>query len=178
MTTQWWLEETPPPEVPGVPRLTLLLDDAAARAAALLRGEPEPVSDDPLADAVRILAGPGGHEFVAEAARQTGLPEDELRRLVLAHRHGGSTGVLTALAPAPVDPEEAVREIRARRGLAGLAAEPGVVTDLAAKVQVRHGADGRWYPFTLWRDRWWPATGATISPGAAFRAALRARRAR
>jgi hypothetical protein len=176
--TPEWSAETPPPGVPGTARLTLLLDDAAARAAALLDGEPEPVSDDPLADAIRILAGPGGHEFVAQAAEETGLPEEELRRLVLAHRHGGSTGVLTAMEPAPVDPERAVQEIQGLRGFAELTAEPGTVTDLTAKVQIRHGADGRWYPFTLWRDRWWPASGASASPRAAFQAALRARRAR
>jgi hypothetical protein len=176
--TPQWLAERPPPEVPSTAQLTLLLDDAARRATALLRGEPEPVSDDPLADAVRMLAGAGGHEFVAEAAAETGLPEEELRRLVLAHRHAGSSGVLAAIEPAPVDPGDAVREIRAWRGFADLTAEPGMVTDLTAKVQVRHGPDGRWYPFTSWRDRWWPAPGAAASPGTAFQAALRARRAR
>jgi hypothetical protein len=48
------------------------------------------VADDPLVDAVRILATAGGAPRAAAAARLTGVPEDELRRLVLAYRHGGA----------------------------------------------------------------------------------------
>jgi hypothetical protein len=40
---------------------------------------------------------------------------------------------------------------------------------------VRLGRDGRWHPFTLARQEWWPAVGAAESAGTAYQAALRAR---
>lgn len=39
----------------------------------------------------------------------------------------------------------------------------------------RRGPDARWYPFTVARTQWWPATGANTSPGTAYQAAVRAR---
>jgi hypothetical protein len=54
----------------------------------------------------------------------------------------------------------------------------GVFADLGAGVQIRLGPDDRSYPFTSGQDRWWPAPGATDSPGTAYKAALRARSGR
>src|SRR5208337_3991160 len=124
-------------------------------------------------DAVRILATGPGASHIGQAARLTGRPEEELRRLVLAYRHGGPGGVSAAVEPSagrPVQMEDAVREVRKRRALAlgELDVAPGLIADPGAGVEIRLGPD----------DRWYPAPGATESPGTAYQAGLRARSGR
>lgn len=184
-----WQREEPPEPVPDLGMLRLLVSDAARRAAAMLAragisaGPDAAAADeagDPLIDAVRILATPEGAPHAGQAARLTGVPEDELRGLVLAYRHGGTVGVSAAVGATACPAEEmdgAVSEVRRRRGLAvgDLEAGSGTITEPGAGVRIRLGPDGRWYPFTSARDRWWPAPGANPSPGAAYQAALRAR---
>jgi hypothetical protein len=183
-----WTEWEIPASVPDKSEFDLLIADAAARAASMLAdpgagtagifGADE--AGEPLIDAVRLLATPAGAPRAAAAARLTGLPEDELRRLVLAYRHGGAGGVAaTAGASACGEAElaAAVAEVRGRRVLAvgDLAVSQGSITDPGAGVRVRLGPDARWHPFTSARQQWWPASGASDSPGAAYQAALRAR---
>jgi hypothetical protein len=176
-----WRDDMPPDPVPDLAQLRLLVADAADRAAAMLTdAHPAAEADDPLVDAVRILAAPEGASHAAQAARLTGRPEEELRWLVLAYRHGGIGGVAAAVEAHAGEPDQlasAVREVRKHRGLAigELVTGQGTVVDPGAGVQIRLGPDGRWYPFTSGRDRWWPAPGAAGSPGEAYQAALRAR---
>lgn len=186
-----WQREEPPGPVPELGMLRLLASDAAGRAAAILAGADASAdagpgaaaaeeAGDPLIDAVRILATLEGAPHAGQAARLTGMPEDELRGLVLAYRHGGTAGVSAAVGATACPADEmdgAVREVRKRRGLAvgDLRAGSGTITDPGAGVRIRLGPDGRWYPFTSARDRWWPAPGANPSPGIAYQAALRAR---
>jgi hypothetical protein len=76
---EWRREETPR-SVPDLLSLNLLVNDAAGRAAAILAGaDPAADDEDPLVDAVRLLATPEGSPHAGRAARLTGLPEDELR---------------------------------------------------------------------------------------------------
>jgi hypothetical protein len=179
---QWSRAQTPQ-GLPDTADLDLLIEDAAARATAMLAaaGSGEPFADDDrLIDAVRMLATPAGTARVPEAARLTGLAEDELRRLVLAYRYGGAGGAAAALGPVECGDAElaaAVAEVRRQRVLAvgDLAVSPGTITDPGAGVRVRLGPDGRWHPFTLARQEWWPAARAAESAGAAYQAALRAR---
>ncbi|HEX9526719.1 MAG TPA: hypothetical protein VF951_04415 [Streptosporangiaceae bacterium] len=181
MSVDAWHHDVPPGPVPHLAQLRLLVADAADRAAKMLAGAYLAVEvDDPLVDAVRILATAEGASHIAQAARLTGRPEEELRRLVLAYRHGGACGVsatVEASAGGPDQMADAVREVQKRRALAigDLVAGPGIIIDPGAGVQIRLGPDDRWYPFTSGQDRWWPAPGATESPGAAYQAALRAR---
>jgi hypothetical protein len=176
-----WQLDVPPGTVPSVDQLRLLVADAAARAAMMLAGgDAAAEADDPLVDAVRILATAEGASHIAQAARLTGRPEEELRRLVLAYRHGGPGGVsatVEASAGRSEQLEEAERDVRKQRAFAvgDLAVGPGVIADPGAGVQIRLGPDDRWYPFTSGQDRWWPAPGAAESPGAAYQAALRVR---
>jgi len=184
-----WQHDAPPGTVPRVEELRLLVADAADRAAMMLAGGyPAVAADDLLADgslvcfvdAVRILATALGASHIAQAARLTGRPEEELRRLVLAYRHGGPGGVSATVEPSagrPEQMEDAEREVRKRRAFAigDLDVSSGVIADPGAGVQIRLGPDDRWYPFTSGQDRWWPAPGATESPGAAYQAAVRAR---
>jgi hypothetical protein len=176
-----WQLDVPPGTVPSVDQLRLLAADAAARAAMMLAGgDAAAEADDPLVDAVRILATAEGASHTAQAARLTGRPEEELRRLVLAYRHGGPGGVcatVEASAGRSEQMEDAERDVRKQRAFAvgDLAVGPGVIADPGAGVQIRLGPDDRWYPFTSGQDRWWPAPGASESPGAAYQAALRVR---
>jgi hypothetical protein len=198
-----WQGWTTPPGVPDNGQLELLAADAAGRAAAILAGSAATIlagsaatilagsaatilagsaatTEDPLVDAVRLLATPAGAPHTAAAAQHTGLPEDDLRRLVLAYRHGGTEGVAAALAATPCAPEAMAgveSEVRRRRGFAvdELSTTPGEITDTSAGVRLRLGPDARWYPFTLARMQWWPAPGANASPATAYQAAVRAR---
>ena len=125
-----WQHDPPPATVPGVEVLRLLVADAADRAAVILAGNyPAVEADDLLADgslvslvdAVRILATALGASHIAQAARLTGRPEEELRRLVLAYRHGGPGGVSATVEPSagrPEQMEDAEREVRKRRAFA------------------------------------------------------------
>ena len=156
MSVDAWHDDAPPGPVPDLAQLRLLVADAADRAAAMLTGAyPAAEADDPLVDAVRMLATSEGASHAAQAARLTGWPEEELRWLVLAYRHGGTGGIAVAIGE--------------------LVAGQGMVSDSGAGVQIRLGPDGRWYPFTSGRDRWWPAPGAARLPGEAYQAALRTR---
>lgn len=174
-----WEDWPTPPGVPDKRLLDLLAADAAERAAAMLAGSPTE-TEDPLVDAVRLLASAAGTPHTSQAAELTGIPEGELRRLVLTHRHGGAAGVSAALDATPCGPDEmsaAVNEVRSRRTFAigDLTVDAGTITDAGAGIRLRLGPDGRWHPFTLAREQWWPATGADPSAGAAYQAAARAR---
>jgi hypothetical protein len=168
-----------PPGVPDNGLLELLAADAAGRATAMLAGSATE-TEDPLIDAVRLLASASGTPHTTYAAQLTGIPEDELRRLTLTYRHGGTAGVSAALEATPCDADEmaaAIDEVRSRRTFAvgDLSVDAGTITDAGAGVRLRLGPDGRWYPFTLARKQWWPAGGASTSAGVAYQAAVRAR---
>lgn len=177
-----WEGWAAPAGVPDRGLLVLLAEDAAGRAAAMLTGGTT-ATDDPLIDAVRLLASSSGASYTARAAELTGVPEDELRRLTLAYRHGGTAGVSAALEATPCGPEEmsvAAGEVHRRRtfALGELSVGPGTITDAGAGVRLRRGPDGRWYPFTMARKLWWPADGANACAGTAYQAAARARAGR
>jgi hypothetical protein len=168
-----------PPGIPDKRQLDLLAADAAERATVMLAGSPTD-TEDPLIDAVRLLATTRGAPHTAHAAELTGISEEELRRLVRTHRHGGAAGVSAALEATACGPDEmsaAVGEVRSRRTFAvgDLAVDAGTITDAGAGIRLRLGPDRRWRPFTLAREQWWPAAGADPSAGIAYQAAARAR---
>ena len=174
-----WERWQTPPGVPDTELLELLAADAAARATAMLAGGAGQ-AQDPLIDAVRLLAGTAGAPHTARVAELTGVGEDDLRRLVLAYRHGGTAGVAAARAATPCDDAEmaaAEGEVRRQRALAvgDLSVEAGTITDPGAGVRLRRGPDGRWYPYTLARAQWWPARGAHACAGTAYQTAVRTR---
>ena len=172
-----WESWETPPGVPEKSLLHVLVADAAGRAAAMLEGTTLE-SEDPLIDAVRLLASAPGR-----SAQLPGIAEDDLRRLIVAYRHGGTAGVSAALEATPCGPDElseAVDEVHRRRTFAigELSVEAGSITDDGAGVRLRRGPDGQWYPFTFARKQWWPAAGASPSAGGAYQAAVRARSVR
>ncbi|MGH3295346.1 MAG: hypothetical protein ACRDP7_26480, partial [Trebonia sp.] len=139
--------------------MNFLVNDAAGRAAAMLAGAaPAAAGEDPLVDAVRLLASPEGAPHIGRAAPLTGLAADELRELVLAYRHGGTSGVAAAVGASECPAEQmadAVREVRGQRALAigELEVSPGTIADPGAGVRILLGPDDRWYPFTFAKDR-------------------------
>lgn len=180
MNAEDWRAGVTPRSVPDLRHLNFLVNDAAGRAAAMLAGADPAAGEDPLVDAVRLLATPEGSPDVGRASRLTGLAEDELRGLVLAYRHGGTGGVAAAVGVSQCSAEQmaaAVREVRSQRALAigELEVSPGTIADPGAGARIRLGPDCRWYPFTFAQDRWWPAPGAAEPPGVAWKAAMRAR---
>lgn len=181
MTSPEWLADRGPAPLPDPGTLELIVGDAARRAAAIGCGEPDPRDDDPLVDAIRLLAQAPTPERHQAISRNTGLAEAEVRRLLLAFRHGGTAGVHAAVGATPLAEEraaEAARRVTRHAVAAEFDAVAGLVTDMVGGIQICHGPDGRWYPFTRSGQRWWPAPGASPQADAAFAAALRARRAR
>ncbi|MEU6350123.1 hypothetical protein ABZ896_12430 [Streptomyces sp. NPDC047072] len=172
----------PPAPCPAARDLEWMINDAAARARALLNGEAgQP--HDALADTVRILATPDGVSRLPEAVRTTGHTEATLRRMMVGYRHGGPAGAHAASAPIPT-PRAALEEARAAiqssraLGLGRLDITDGSLTDDSLGIQLRPGPDGRWYPFTKAGDEWRPAPGCSDDPARAYQAARRARAAR
>ena len=181
MTTPEWLADPGPAPLPDPDTLQLIVGDAARRAAAIGAGEPDPRDEDPLVDAIRLLAMAPTPERHQAISRHSGLAEPDVRRLLLAFRHGGTAGVHAAVGASPLAgdrAEEAARRVARQATTAELHAAAGIITDAVSGIQIRHGPDGRWYPFTRSGSRWWPAPGASPQPDAAFAAAARARRAR
>ena len=181
MTGPEWLAERGPAPLPDPDTLELIVGDAARRAAALGGGEPDPRDEDPLVDAIRLLAQAPTPELHQALCRNCGLAETDVRRLLLAFRHGGTAGVHAAIGATALADErvrEAARRVTRHIVAAELAVTAGILTDPVRGVQIRYGPDGRWYPFTQSGQRWWPAPGASVRADAAFAAAIRARRAR
>ncbi|WP_331738538.1 hypothetical protein [Embleya sp. NBC_00896] len=162
----------------------MLIDDAAHRAEQLLRGEDD-TAPDALSDAVRWLAAPAGLRHLPTVAASTGKSPVELRRLIVAYRHGGCAAVHAAEHPTDPDPEvlaAAAAAVRRARGGAGgtVVVEGNRLTDPGGRIQIRVGPDDRWHPFTAsgpHRD-WQSAAGCSPDPAAAYGAALAALRAR
>jgi uncharacterized Zn finger protein len=175
------LRTEPPAPGPTLGDLRLLTQDAAQRASALLAGHPMPTSDDPVQDAARLLTQPSHQPCLEHAAAQLDLSPLTMRQLALAHEHGGPANVEATVRPLPADPaalahaQAAIQPLRPAP-LATLESENNHLTDAAARVQLRLGSDGRWYPFTDWHGTWRPAPGHCDDPAAAYQAARRALR--
>ncbi|MET9396108.1 hypothetical protein [Kitasatospora sp. NPDC002965] len=169
--------ETP---VPGVcPAVAAVVADAAARAHSVLTGRTVEVGLTPLTDAIRHLATPQGAPLAEAVAERLGRTPAEVRRLVVAHRHGGPAAVQAADTLGDADPEAvaaATAAITAAQPTArgSLTAEGNTLT--AGGAQVRLGPDRRWHPFVaVHGGTWQPVAGASTEPATAFRAARTAR---
>lgn len=172
----------PPPPCASARDLAWMIEDAAARARALLEGTADQ-PHDALADTVRILATPDGVSRLPDAVQSSGHSAGTLRTMMIGYRHGGPAGAHAALHATPTPPavlERARESIRASRALVlgDLDTADGALTDTTAGIQVRPGPDGRWYPFTLAGGQWRPAPGCSDDPASAYLAARRARAAR
>jgi uncharacterized Zn finger protein len=174
--------EEPPAPCPSSHDLAWMIEDAAARARALLAGDAAQ-PHDALADTVRILATPDGVARLPDVARTTGHSEADLRTMMIGYRHGGPAGAHAASAPAPTAHailEQARTAIQSTPtlGLGRLDIADGALTDSSLGIRLRPGPDGRWFPFTAAGTEWRPAPGCSADPAHAYQAARRARAAR
>ncbi|MEE1798457.1 SWF or SNF family helicase [Streptomyces sp. JV176] len=179
--------EAAPPEGIDADALEFLAADAAARALRLLA---EALAPDPHAapweeeltprqDGVRLAAASGGERFAARLASGTGRPRAELDLAVRAWRYGGAAALAVLEDERTPEPEELARAGAAldaaweggdRPGLRAVGR--GRWTVPGAGVQLRYGADGRWWPYRKEGSRWAPAGPADHDPAAAFADAL------
>ncbi|MER5738475.1 hypothetical protein ABT117_22735 [Streptomyces sp. NPDC002262] len=180
-TTSVWeaVTDDPPAALPDLAALRSLVRDAARRAAALLQGHAPPALDT-ATDIARFTAeGDGAH--LATAAAHLGLTPPQMRDLAAAYRHGGPPGVAAHLTPGDADPavladaEAAIQPLRPaprapveRRG--------NELTDPSAGVRLRHGPDGRWYPYVGRHGDWQPAAAPSRDPATAYKEARLAAR--
>ncbi|MFJ7128490.1 hypothetical protein [Streptomyces sp. NPDC098101] len=171
----------PPAPLPELAVLRALVRDAARRATALLQGH-VPEAHDTVADIVRFTVGAGG-EHLETAAAHLGLTPLRMRHLTAAYHHGGPHGAAACLSPRPAHPaalagaEAAIRPLRPSPG-APLERHRDRLTDPSAGVQLRHGPDGRWYPYADLHGTWQPVAGPHGDPARAYRAARLALRQR
>ncbi|MGW1617339.1 hypothetical protein ACWCQZ_50245 [Streptomyces sp. NPDC002285] len=177
------LRSDPPAPGPTLQALRLLTRDAAARARELLASRPVLVGDDPVQDAARLLADAAHRPYLEHAAEQLGLSTLQMRDLALAHEYGGAAGVEAALWPLAADAEvlahaEAAIQPHRPARLASLVSQDNQLTDAAARIQLRLGSDGLWYPFTDWHGTWRPVPDPSRNPATAYKAARRALRDR
>ncbi|WP_290058887.1 SWIM zinc finger family protein [Amycolatopsis solani] len=142
------------PAAPGVPAeaFALLAANAAAQAGAVLAGEPWPGRRP---DAVRLAA-----QFPAVASRLgTGADFD---RAVAAWTFGGRDG-LEVLDSAWSPPKPVLAAARA-----ALAGEDPVFERnhcTIGALQLRLDRRGRWHPYRLEGDTWWPSGPPEADPG-------------
>jgi len=144
------------PAAPGVPAeaFALLAANAAGQARELLAGGRWPGRRS---DAVRLAA-----EFPAATGRLgsgTGF-----ERAVAAWRYGGPEG-LEVLETSWAPPKVAVAAARA--ALAEVDGEPVFDRNhcTVGEVQLRLDRRGRWHPYRLEGDTWWPAGPPERDPG-------------
>ncbi|SCG40864.1 SWIM zinc finger family protein [Micromonospora humi] len=144
--------------------LGMLAADAADRARHLLDagGDGASASEpDVWPDAVRLAA----RRPRSPAARRLGEASgraDDLPRAITAWEYGGAGG-LDALDAVFSPPRELVSRTTDALRAAGRAGDTTHVRHwrnrwtVGDDAQVRHGRDGRWYPFRRRAGRWWPA---------------------
>ncbi len=163
--------------------LTAIAADAAACAAALLRGRGAELHDD-VVDLVRLVqetecdAGAAG-----AAADRAGLSSAAFSRLRVAYTFAGLEGVHTAHRAH--DPETgvmnaAVDAIHQRHTVSedALIVERNHITAQTLGVQVRLSVKARWFPYTSSGQGWAPVRGESPNPADAYGAAVQARRSR
>ncbi|WP_410565891.1 SWIM zinc finger family protein [Amycolatopsis sp. cmx-4-61] len=145
------------PSIAAAPRVpaetfALLAANAAGQARALLAGRPWPGRRH---DAVRLAA-----EFPAAAER---LGEG-YARAVAAWRYGGVDG-LEVLESSWTPPKAVVGAARA--ALADVEEEPVFERNhcTVGAVQLRLDRRGRWHPYRLEGEQWWPAGAPERDPG-------------
>ncbi|MEV7095404.1 SWIM zinc finger family protein [Amycolatopsis sp. NPDC051045] len=145
------------PAAPGVPAeaFALLAANAAGQARTLLAGQPWPGRRH---DAVRLAA-----EFPSAAGR---LGEGSgFERAVAAWTHGGPDGL--DVLESPWTPPKAALAA-ARTALADVTDEQPVFERnhcTVGEVQLRLDHRGRWHPYRLEGDTWWPAGAPETDPG-------------
>ncbi|MFF3847856.1 hypothetical protein [Streptomyces sp. NPDC002328] len=159
--------------------LEQLVADAAVRARSLLAyalglaAEPAP----PLGlwqDTVRIAAVHPDPRVAERLRESCGRPARELDRAAAAWRAGGAAGLTVlehAWSPSAQETARARAALRAgweAQELIGLEVRDNRWTSTEQGVQLRLGQDGRWYPYRLRPEGWWPSGPPRSNPSDAL----------
>ncbi|MFI7018329.1 SWF or SNF family helicase [Streptomyces sp. NPDC050164] len=177
--------ETPPAAGIDPAALEFLAARTAVHAHRLLAeslrevdGRHAPGADPTVSeDAVRLAAGEPGREVADRLADGSGRGREGLAAAVRAWRHGGTAALNVLDEEWKVEGETLAR---ARAALESawdaderpeLRARGNRWTVVGARVQLRLGRDGRWWPYHKERGRWLPAGGAAQDPATALTSA-------
>ncbi|MFE0136770.1 SWF or SNF family helicase [Streptomyces sp. NPDC059037] len=174
-------EAEPAPGI-DVTALEFLAARAAAEAHRLLaealapghERQPVEVELTPGEDAVRLAAAAPGAPVVARLASASDRGKDGLALAVRAWEFGGPAA-LSVLEEEWTPGAEALARARAALDAAWdederpqLRAARNRWTVVGGDAQLRHGDDGRWWPYRKERGRWTPAGPATHDPATAL----------
>ncbi|MFJ4770791.1 hypothetical protein ACIP88_16995 [Streptomyces uncialis] len=166
----------PPAPAPSLNRLRHLAATAADHARRLLT-EGTMLETDPVADAIRLIASLPTGERTEDVAHRLDMEPPVLRRLLEAHTLAGTPGVHASRHAYSDDPhvlQQAAATINPLRpaGAAPLITADNHITDSAADIQIRHGQDGRWYPFAAGGHDWQLIALPADDPVSAYQNAL------
>ncbi|MFD8562808.1 hypothetical protein ACWDOR_33380 [Streptosporangium canum] len=137
---------------------------------------------DPVTDAVRLTASLPGGERAENVAYRLGMEPQAFRRLLKTYALAGAPGVRAARHPYPDDPQVLQQAAAINPLRPDSAAPPATadnrVTDPTADIEIRHGEDGRWYPFAATGHDWQLIALPCDDPASAYQNALAALHAR
>ncbi|PRX98772.1 SWF/SNF family helicase [Allonocardiopsis opalescens] len=157
--------------------LVALAADAAARARAALAAGPGGVGEalwprgGVRADAARWAAGGVDEGARGRLAAAAGATVAELEVAAAAWRVGGAAGWRAAEELWEPEGAELARAEAALEGLGGGWVREANRWSGPGGVQLRWGADGRWYAFSRRGGVWWPAGAGARDPQGALAAA-------
>jgi uncharacterized Zn finger protein len=170
-----------PPAVSGLIAgdLTRLAADAAVRAEGILAGDFSSLLLTQRQDAARLAASHRNPEWFHGLVVGSGLRAQEFGLLTRAWRFGGACGVTVATEAFSPEPASlAGARALLTDTLADMTPEPVTLkvwrnrlTLGGTGLQLRLGADGRWYPYAKESGDWWPCAPAEADPSMALAAA-------
>ncbi|MEV6681258.1 hypothetical protein AB0N09_30975 [Streptomyces erythrochromogenes] len=169
-------QHLPPSPLPRIEALTALAADAAERAEGLLNRGEAVTCQDTASDVARFITRPHGGPFRQAAMDLLGLDVVGMSHLTLAYTYGGPAGAAAYLDSFTIGHDvlaHAQADIQPLRpaATATVECEGNRLTDQAAGVQLRYGADGRWHPYLAPYGIWQPVPGPSADAAQAYRAA-------
>ncbi|MGW0444746.1 hypothetical protein ACWDWV_05165 [Streptosporangium sandarakinum] len=166
----------PPAPTPSLQLLSHLVREAARQAQHLL-ADNTLLETDPVTDAVRLTASLPAGERAEITAYRLDLEPHAFRRLLNTYALAGAPGIHTTRHLYPDDPEllqqaaAAITPLRPDAATALITAD-NRITDPVADIEIRHGHDGRWYPFAAAGHDWHLIAPASDDPADAYQNAL------
>ncbi|MEU4233318.1 hypothetical protein AB0F17_54310 [Nonomuraea sp. NPDC026600] len=172
----------PPAPAPSLQMLRHLATEAARQAQQLLTDDTL-LETDPVTDAVRLTASLPTGERAEIVAHRLDMEPQAFRRLLKTYALAGAPGLHATRHPYPDDPQvlqQAAAAIAPLRpdSAAPLTTADNRVTDPTADLEIRHGHDGRWYPFAAAGHDWQLIALPHDDPASAYQNALTALHAR
>ncbi|MEV7011229.1 hypothetical protein [Streptosporangium sp. NPDC051022] len=166
----------PPAPAPSLQLLRHLATEAAHQAQRLLTDD-TPLETDPVADAVRLTTSLPAGRRTEDVAHRLDMEPQVFRRLLKTYALAGSPGIRVTRHPYPDAPQtlqQAATVIDPLRPdpTTPLTTVDNRVTDPTADIEIRHGHDGRWYPFAAAGHDWQLIAPPSDDPADAYQNAL------